>query len=96
MTIKAEGPSLVTRDTDKEASTNKAYLDMGIKSKQTISAELYEAADSIANAFHPMQARVTGRLCQIAEMVENHFGLMLLEDPEDDEEVDLGDDDEDE
>ena len=58
--------------------------------------ELYEAADSIANAFHPMQARVTGRLCQIAEMVENHFGLMLLEDPEDDEEVDLGDDDEDE
>lgn len=40
VTIKAEGPSLVTRDTDKEASTNKAYLDMGIKSKQTISAEL--------------------------------------------------------
>jgi hypothetical protein len=40
-----------------------------------------------------MQARVTGRLCQIAEMVETHFGLPLLEDPEDDEEVDLGDDD---
>ena len=58
--------------------------------------ELYEAADSIGNALPPMQARVTGRLCQIAEIVETHFGLMLLEDPEDDEEVDLGDDDEDE
>jgi Zn-dependent protease with chaperone function len=55
--------------------------------------ELYEAADSIGNALPPMQARVTGRLCQIAEMVETHFGLPLLEDPEDDEEVDLGDDD---
>ncbi|MFO1000370.1 MAG: M48 family metalloprotease [Planctomycetaceae bacterium] len=58
--------------------------------------ELYEAADSIGNALPPMQARVTGRLCQIAEMVETHCGLPLLEDPEDDEEVDLGDDDEDE
>ena len=58
--------------------------------------ELYEAADSIGNALPPMQARVTGRLCQIAEMVETHFGLPLLGDPEDDEEVDLGDDDEDE
>jgi hypothetical protein len=57
--------------------------------------ELYEAADTIGNALPPMQARVTGRLCQIAEMVETHFGLVLLEDPEDDEEVDLGDDDED-
>ncbi len=58
--------------------------------------ELYEAADSIGNALPPMQARVTGRLCQIAEMVETHCGLPLLDDPEDDEEVDLGDDDEDE
>lgn len=40
VSIKAEGPSLVSRDTDREANTNKAYLDMGIKSKQTISAEL--------------------------------------------------------
>jgi hypothetical protein len=54
---------------------------------------LYEAADSIGNALPPMQARVTGRLCQIAEMVETHFGLPLLEDPPDKEEVDLGDDD---
>jgi predicted Zn finger-like uncharacterized protein len=53
---------------------------------------LYEAADSIGNALPPMQARVTGRLCQIAEMVETHFGLPLLEDPPEDEEVDLGDD----
>ncbi len=58
--------------------------------------ELYEAADSIGNALPPMQARVTGRLCQIAEMVETHCGLPLLEDPEDDEEVDLGDGDDDE
>ena len=54
---------------------------------------LYEAADSIGNALPPLQARVTGRLCQIAEMVETHFGLPLLEDPPDKEEVDLGDDD---
>ncbi len=54
---------------------------------------LYEAADSIGNALPPMQARVTGRLCQIAEMVETHFGLPPLEDPPDNEEVDLGDDD---
>lgn len=40
VTIKAEGPSLVTRDTDKEASTNRIYLEMGIKSKQTICSEL--------------------------------------------------------
>ena len=52
---------------------------------------LYEAADSIGNALPPMQARVTGRLCQIAEMVETHFGLPPLEDPPEDEEVDLGD-----
>ena len=55
---------------------------------------LYEAADSIGNALPPLQARVTGRLCQIAEMVETHFGLPLLEDPPDDEEVDLTEDDE--
>jgi hypothetical protein len=55
---------------------------------------LYEAADSIGNALPPMQARVTGRLCQIAEMVETHFGLPLLADPPEDEEVDLGDEDE--
>lgn len=40
VTIKAEGPSLVTRDTDKEAATNRTYLEMGIKSKQTICSEL--------------------------------------------------------
>jgi len=55
---------------------------------------LYEAADSIGNALPPLQARVTGRLCQIAEMVETHFGLPLLEDPPDDDEVDLTEDDE--
>lgn len=53
-------------------------------------AALYEAADSIGNALPPMQARVTGRLCQIAEMVETQFGLPLLNDPPDTEEVDLG------
>lgn len=58
--------------------------------------ELYEAADSIGNALPPMQARVTGRLCQIAEIVETHFGLPLLEDPEDDEDVDLGEEDDNE
>lgn len=57
--------------------------------------ELYGAADSIGNALPPMQARVTGRLCQIAEMVETHVGLPPLEDPEDDEEVDLGDEEHD-
>jgi len=53
---------------------------------------LYEAADSIGNALPPLQARVTGRLCQIAEMVETHFEMPLLEDPPDNEEVDPGDD----
>lgn len=54
---------------------------------------LYEAADAIGHALPPMQARVTGRLCQIAEMVETYFGLPLLEDPPEDEEVNLEDDD---
>ena len=40
VTIKCEGPSLVTRDTDREATTNRTYLEMGIKSKQTICSEL--------------------------------------------------------
>jgi hypothetical protein len=40
VTIKCEGPSLVTRDTDREATTNRTYLERGIKSKQTICSEL--------------------------------------------------------
>ena len=56
---------------------------------------LYEAADAIGHGLPPMQARVTGRLCQIAEMVETHFGLVPLEDPpEQEEDLDLGEDDE--
>ena len=51
---------------------------------------LYEAADAIGNALPPLQARVTGRLCQIAECVETYFGLPLLEDPPE-AEVDLKD-----
>ncbi len=57
---------------------------------------LYEAADSIGHALPEMQARVTGRLCQIAEMVETRFGLPQLEDPpEPEEEINLTDDDDD-
>ena len=53
---------------------------------------LYEAASAIGNALPPLQARVIGRLCQIAECVETHFGLPLLEDPPEPE-IDLKDDD---
>ena len=57
---------------------------------------LYGAANAIGNALPPLQARVLGRLCQIAECVETHFGLPLLEDPPEPE-IDLNDeDDEDE
>ncbi|MEJ7592199.1 MAG: hypothetical protein WKF77_11670 [Planctomycetaceae bacterium] len=49
---------------------------------------LYEAADAIGRALPPLQARVVGRLCQIAECVETHFGLPMLEDPPE-QEVDL-------
>lgn len=56
---------------------------------------LYEAADGIGNALPPLQARVLGRLCQIAECVETHFGLPLLENPAEPE-IDLEDEDEDE
>ena len=57
---------------------------------------LYEAADTIGRGLPPLQARVIGRLCQIAECVETHFGLPLLEDPPEPE-IDLEDDeDEDE
>ena len=42
---------------------------------------LYEAADAIGRALPPLQARVMGRLCQIAECVETHFDLPMLEDP---------------
>jgi DNA-binding transcriptional MerR regulator len=53
---------------------------------------LYEAANSIGNALPPLQARVLGRLCQIAECVEAHFDLPLLEDPPDsDADVNDGD-----
>ena len=55
---------------------------------------LYEAADAIGNALPPLQARVLGRLCQIAECVETHFGLPLLEDPPEPE-VNLNNEDED-
>ncbi len=53
---------------------------------------LYEAADAIGNALPPLQARVLGRLCQVAECVETHFGLPQLEDPPEPE-VDLNDED---
>ncbi len=57
--------------------------------------ELYEAADAIGNALPPLQARVLGRLCMIAEIVETHFGLPPLSDPPDDgEDMDLSEDDE--
>ena len=56
---------------------------------------LYEAADAIGNALPPLQARVLGRLCQIAECVETYFGLPQLEDPPEPE-VDFKGDDEDE
>ena len=56
--------------------------------------DVYEAADAIGNALPPLQARVPGRLCQIAEAVESHFGLPVLNDPPDDEvEIDLISDD---
>lgn len=47
---------------------------------------LYEAADTIGHALPSLQARVTGRLCQLAECVETFFGLNLLDDPPDREE----------
>ncbi len=52
---------------------------------------LYEAADSIGRSLPPLQARVIGRLCQIAECVETHFGLPMLEDPPEPE-IDLNED----
>ena len=56
--------------------------------------DVYQAADAIGNALPPLQARVPGRLCQIAEAVESHFGLPVLNDPPDDEvEIDLISDD---
>ena len=48
--------------------------------------DVCEAADAIGNALPPLQARVLGRLCQIAEVVESHFSLPPLSDPPDDEE----------
>lgn len=56
---------------------------------------LYEAAMSIGQSMPPLQGRVFGRLCQIAEMVETQIGLVPLEDPPE-EEVDLEGDEDDE
>ena len=55
---------------------------------------LYEAADAIGRALPPLQARVLGRLCQIAECVETQFDLPLLDDPPEPE-VDLTDSEDD-
>ncbi|MEZ6033393.1 MAG: M48 family metalloprotease [Planctomycetaceae bacterium] len=55
---------------------------------------LYEAADEIGHALPPLQARIIGRLCQIVECVETHYGLPMLEDPPEPD-VDLKDEDDD-
>ncbi|MFO0975603.1 MAG: M48 family metalloprotease [Planctomycetaceae bacterium] len=56
---------------------------------------LYEAAASIGQSMPPLQGRVFGRLCQIAEMVETQIGLVPLEDPPE-EEPDLEENEDDE
>jgi hypothetical protein len=57
--IQCEGPSLVVRDKGEEAETNKVYLEMGIKSKSTISQEIgLDKEQEEANFARENQAKV--------------------------------------
>jgi len=38
--IQSDAPSLTTRDADKEAATNRTYVDLGVKSRATVAGEL--------------------------------------------------------
>lgn len=49
---------------------------------------VHDAADSIGNQLAPLQGRVLGRLCEIAEAVETKLGLAALNDPPEDDEDD--------
>ncbi len=56
-------------------------------------AQLYEAASAIGNSLPAIQTRVLGRMCQIAELVEDALGLQRLPQPELDEDEEDEDDD---
>lgn len=58
--VQVDGPTLVVRDKAQEASTNKTYLDMGVKSHQTIQSELGLDSDTETANFTEYRDKMAG------------------------------------